>query len=258
MTRSFVRNGMRLLIVVGCVVVGGALLVATLGCATRPIEVKQFGNMHEVLSAGASQAHAKITLSEAMERPHAYAVGALAGLSGEVTIIDGQAWLSRPSGQGLDTDGPTSKTEGEAAFLTVAYVDRWQEASMHGALAGADLERFIADQGRGFGIDVDRPFPFVIEGELSDLQAHVINGICPMKPGVRLTADLQPWRYQLERPVRATIVGFYAPDSVGKLTHPGTAVHAHAVFELDGRAVTAHVERLAVAPGAVLRLPDVD
>lgn len=256
MTASIVRNEMKMFFIVAWYLVGGGMIVAAFGCAARPIEVKQFGNMHEVLSAGAGQAHPRVTLSKAMERPHAYAVGAMAGLDGEVTIVDGQAWLSRPSGQGLDTEGPTSTTAGKAAYLTVAYVDRWKEASMQRAFAGEELERFIADQGRHHGIDVERPFPFVIEGELSDLQAHVINGICPMKPGVRLTADVQPWRYQLERPVRATIVGFYAPDSVGKLTHPGTAIHAHAVIDVDGRPVTAHVERLTVAPGGVLRLPD--
>jgi alpha-acetolactate decarboxylase len=213
--------------------------------------------MHEVLGGGAAKARPVVGLADVVKRPHAYGVGALAGLEGEITIVDGEALVCRPAGAGLHVDGPSATPGDHAAMLTVAHVEQWRETSIPRSLASQELEDFIADAGRRERIDVGKPFPFVIDAKLSDLQAHVINGMCPMKPGAQLSAETQPWRYQLEEPIDATIVGFYAPDSVGKLTHPGTKIHAHVIFESEGRQVTAHVERLAVAGGSVLRLPAV-
>jgi len=228
------------------------------GCAPKSVQVLQYGRMHEVLGGGAEAAHPNVTLADALSQPHAYAVGALAGLAGEITILDGEVWIARPRGTVLHVDGPTTDSADSAAMLTVAHVHRWDEIKIDEALSGDDLERFVADQARGRGLDLKRPFPFLIEGQVTDLQTHVINGACPMKPGVRLASDQQPWRFQLELPDDARIVGFYAANSVGKLTHPGTSVHAHALFKVKGVTVTAHVERVAIAAGATLRLPVIE
>jgi len=53
----------------------------------------------------------------------------------------------------------------------------------------------------------------------------------------------------------ARLVGFYAADSVGKLTHAGTSLHAHALFDFHGVKTTAHVDRVAVAAGVGVYLP---
>jgi len=62
------------------------LLVGLGGCARRAVTVRHYGQMHRVLGGGAPATKADVTLAEAMERPHAYAVGALPGLEGEITI----------------------------------------------------------------------------------------------------------------------------------------------------------------------------
>ncbi len=239
-------------------VAGCAGWLAMCGCVARPIEVRQYGQMHEVLGGAATEAHARIALAEAVSRPHAYAVGALEGLAGEVTIADGEAYVSRAAGAELRAEGPSATPIDKAALLTLAHVSRWREVRIERALAGDELEDFIADSARRQGINVDRPFPFLIDGEVPDLKVHVINGKCPMKPGAQMSETHEPWRHQFDHPTRAAIVGFHATDSAGKLTHPGTRVHAHVTFLLDGRTVTAHVERMAVAGGSVLRLPDPD
>ena len=140
-------------------------------------------------------------------------------------------------------------------MLTVAHVDKWNVFKTDKALDQQGLEKFIAECARLDGLDVEKPFPFVLQGEVTDLQTHVINGACPMRPGAKLTADEQPWRYQSDRPMQAKIVGFYAADAVGKLTHPGTSIHAHALFDYQGITTTAHVERVAVGPVMTLMLP---
>lgn len=232
-----------------------AALAWCAGCAKNHVDVQQFGQMHEVLSGGAENAVAIVNLEDVLSRPNAVGVGALAGLKGEITICDGQAWVAQPSGRTLRVSGPSKNAPDEAAMLTVTYVAQWRDVPIDRALAGAALEDFIVAQAADAGLDASQPFPFEIEGAMTDLKIHVVNGECPMRPGVVLTAAQQPWRYSTNQPTQCTIVGFYAKDAVGRLTHPGTAIHAHALVEADGKKVTGHVERVAVDKGAVLRLP---
>lgn len=234
-----------------------AALSLTLGCAASRTEVMQVGQMHDVLSGGAETAPGIVELDDVLQRPHAYGVGALAGLAGEITIDDGRAWIARPDGGALQIEGPLETSTDQAALLTVAYVDDWQSVRLDRDLAGDALEQFIADQAAAAGLDAGQPFPFVLDGELTDLDIHVINGICPMRPGTRLTADQEPWRLTIDQPTPGRVVGIYAADAVGKLTHAGTAMHAHALVEEDGREVTGHIERLGLASGTELMLPRV-
>jgi hypothetical protein len=59
--------------------------------------------------------------------------------------------------------------------------------------------------------------------------------------------------------IRGRMVGIYASDSVGKLTHPDTSTHVHLIFKDDasGEEATGHVEAAGLAKGAVLKLPRV-
>lgn len=241
----------RLTLTLGCALVLGG----TWGCAQRTVRVRQYGEMHKVLSGGTAAAKPHVTLSEAMKEPHAYGVGALPGLEGEITLLDGNAYIARSHTGGIRVDGPETRPTDSAAMLTVAHVDKWNVFKTNKSLDQQGLEKFIAKCARLDGLDAYKPFPFVLQGEVTDLATHVLNGACPMRAGAKLTADEQPWRYQSDRPMQAKIVGFYAADAVGTLTHPGTSVHAHVLFDYHGVTTTAHVERMAVAPGATLQLP---
>ncbi len=42
------------------------------------------------------------------------------------------------------------------------------------------------------------------------------------------------------------------------MTHHGTSLHMHALIELDGKHVSAHVDHVAMAADATLRLPAAD
>lgn len=234
------------------------LSVLGAGCAGsggRQPEVRQYGRMHDVLSGGADKAVQLVSLADALKKPHACAVGALANLEGEITIVDGSAWVARPAGAGLRIDGPSATSKDGAALLLLSHVAEWDRFTIEKGLAGDALDAFIADKARGAGLDTAQPFAFVIEGSVTDLQLHVLNGMCPMKPGVSLAEGEKPWQHQIGRPQKATVVGFYAADSVGNMTHPGTSIHAHAILDVNGQSVTGHIERISVAAGAVLRIP---
>jgi hypothetical protein len=66
---------------------------------------------------------------------------------------------------------------------------------------------------------------FTVEGDFSRVRLHVINGACPMHARLKkitLSKEQRPFEAELER-VSGTLVGVYAKDAVGKLTHPATS-----------------------------------
>jgi hypothetical protein len=55
--------------------------------------------------------------------------------------------------------------------------------------------------------------------------------------------------------VQGRLVGSFARDAAGVLTHHGSWVHVHAIVDLDP-IFTGHVESTGIAAGAVLRVPE--
>lgn len=218
------------------------------GCAAST-PVTQYGGMREVLQEGNTQP--RISLVEVAQRPGAIGVGALAGLAGEVTVVDGNVWIARSRDGSAIISGPAVVSGDNATLLTVAHVDRWVEVPLPQGGGGAELAKSIAAAARGQGIDTSKPFPFVVDGQLTELEAHVIAGSCPI---ANPEGDA-PWSFTLEKPTAGLLVGFYAEGQDGVMTHHGDKTHTHVVFDQDGRTVTAHADHAAVAPGAVVRVP---
>ena len=229
--------------------------VAAAGCAASMPRIEQYGGMREVLREG--QAQRRIALLDAVARPHAYGVGALENLGGEITIVDGEVWIGRVEAGELRVSGPLPSSGDGAALLILANVNHWSESTMQAAAADAELESALKQIAHERGVDTNRPFPFEIEGQLTALSMHAVNGACPMFDDPRPDGDGAPWRFTLDAPVHGRIVGFFARDSAGEITHHGTMIHAHALLDQDGARLTGHVESVAFAPGAVVRVPAV-
>lgn len=235
--------------------IGSALCVLALlpGCSMDRWDgrIESWGGMRQVMREGHTEA--RIALSDIATKPHAFAVGAVEGLRGEILIDDGRCWVSQVVAEHSAPvrDDPQSF---RATLLVVAYVPVWSESVVTTAVASDELEAFIRDAAKRIGIDITRPFPFVVEGDFRHLSAHVINGYCPMnqKVDVRSTEN-QPVRLD-DVPGSGKLIGIYAEDSAGELTHHGSSMHVHVLME-SSPAMVAHVEGVALAPGAKLRLP---
>lgn len=227
------------------------LFAAGTGCSNRDADVIQYGGMRAVLRDGHTEP--RIDLVEATRQPHAFGVGALENLGGEFTIVDGEVWVARKTGEDVTVSGPAVIATDRATLLTLSHVPRWNHVELIKPEGGIGLETFIEKCARAQGIDTSKPFPFVIRGEMTKLESHVIAGSCPLsgKEG-----GIAPWRLSITNPVRATLVGVFASDQAGIMTHHGSSVHMHVVMPLDGRTITAHVEEVTVGAGSILQLPD--
>lgn len=220
------------------------------GCSGGPV-VSHVGEMRSVLREGQTQP--RIDLAEFIRRPHGYAVGAMAGLDGEVTVADGDVWITRVAGGEPGTTGPRPRAGDRATLLIGAHVPSWRAVPLPAA-GGKELEAAIAKAAAGSGIDIRRPFPFRIEGDFSALDLHVVNGFCPHAEENAVARD-QSWTMTGPPPARVSIVGFYADNSEGVLTHHGSSIHAHALVDTQRGVLTGHVDAMAVKQGASLLLP---
>jgi hypothetical protein len=109
------------------------------------------------------------------------------------------------------------------------------------------------------GIDVSKPFMFVVEGEFKDVRLHVINGACPIHARMKkhgIEKRKEPFELEVKT-ANGTLVGVYAADSAGKLTHPTTRTHTHLIYidEKTGEHLTGHIEQVGLAKDAILKLP---
>lgn len=218
-------------------------------------EFVRYGGMHETI--GQKQHHGRVGLAEIVKRPHFYGVGALEGLRGEITIQDSAAIVT-----GVTPDGrlqPLAPADLQATLLVGRSIEEWTNVTLTEAVSHVEFDEIIATTAARMGINTAVPFMFVVDGEFTDVRLHVINGACPVHARMKkLTLDQNERPYELEAErLTGTLVGVYAADAVGKLTHPATSTHVHLVYEdrETGQIVTGHLERVGLAVGAVVKLP---
>ena len=236
-------------------------LLATASCiASIPSEqheplpprgVHTWGTMREVLREGRTQT--RVALPDLLG-PHTVAVGALTDLAGEITVIDGRPILSwRVSEDDVEVaDGVETwhglGAHGNATLLVAAEVPAWNEHVLAEPVETLTaLEESVRTLAAASGLDT--PLPFRVEGTATEVRLHVLDGACPMA-----TPDgPKPVRFA-GRDEAVSLVGFFADDAAGTLTHHGRASHAHGV--LRSNLFAGHLDEVRLAPGARLFLPD--
>jgi alpha-acetolactate decarboxylase len=225
------------------------------GCASPRWDglVESWGGMRQVMREG--QTESRVSMPQVLAKPHAFGVGAVEGLQGEIVIDDGRCWIGDVVAEvgGSVLRVREDQQSPRATLLVVAYVPAWSDKTIERALASDEIETYVREAAQRAGIDATQPFPFVIEGEFRDLAAHVINGYCPMNEHPDgASAVNQPIRLERES-VHGKLIGIYAENSAGELTHHGSSMHVHVLT--DSPRAVAHVERVALAPSARLRMP---
>jgi hypothetical protein len=198
--------------------------------------------MHE------GRTESRVAIAPLLATPHLYAVGAVTGMRGEVTVIDSAASLSL----GERDAGRASAAVGDegATLLVASTVAEWRHVAIAEDIQFADLDRRIEEYAAAAGIDVEKPFPFLIEGPVADVRWHVLKG--PPNPsaphdhsGNAITGE--------QAAMTATVVGFFSKHDHGVFTHMGQNVHAHVVNASLGLA--AHADLLSIGASSVLSLP---
>lgn len=207
-------------------------------------ETKRWGSVVEVNRDGRTEG--RVRVHDAVKGPTTIGIGALEGLGGELTIVDGATWTSRVERGGRVSTLHGAALEDRATFLVTADVDEWVEIPVPFEI---DL-RELADLA-GFRDAEWTAMPFVVKGRLRALRSHVVNGACPLRADTR--PENAPARRDYEG-IYGTLVGFLTRDVSGTISHPNDPSHVHVVGGGDD-SFTAHVEDVRVGAGSILRVP---
>jgi acetolactate decarboxylase len=210
--------------------------------------VRWVGEMHKAVHEG--DTGGKVALASLLATPHLFAIGPVAGLRGEITVIDGA-----PSIGLVGEEGPlvSARAEVDAAFLVWAREPRWVRLVIPESIrTEQDIETFVPQAAKEAGLTSDEPLPFRIEGRADRVDLHVIWQDKDTPPGKEAHEKAKVPAVILGASV--AIVGFWSPSHRGVFTPAFSDIHMHVVSG-DGRS-TGHVESMRLAPGAVLMLPD--
>ncbi len=232
--------------------------------ASLPLDFIHFGNFTRMVESGHSGG--QVRLADLPQRKGDWGLGATAGLKGEMVQIDGRLLVS----PGSDAQGRVqAPQQGEEAVLFAgARVAAWTDVTVPSDMSQAQLGSFVREQATARGLSLEQPFVFRVEGRFPHLMWHVVTGEPSaggqgpqgghrghgaMMAGGHV--NQQSGMKVFHAPgATGALVGVYSGAGLeGVVSHAGERFHLHYV---DSTAtVSGHVDRYAVAAGAVLKLP---
>lgn len=216
--------------------------------------VRWFGALHEIMAEG--KLDARVRIADAAAARHTFGVGALSGLRGEVTILDGVAWIAQSRGDGTVSvsDVLARDTDESAALLVVGDVPSWRDVTVHEDVPFERLDAYLAQQLEAQGFSLRSPVPMLVTGPLADVRWHVVDG-SKLGAGADHSAHLRSGATGViaAGSPGVTLVGFFSREHAGVFTHMGSSSHLHVVAAAP--AISAHVDGVVLLEGARLRLP---
>ena len=255
MHRKTMATGFVAMAVLGSLLTAYAAIVG----AKKEGLVEYVGAQKEIFKTG--KAASVVTLEDLADRKVLYAIGPIDGLDGEITIFDSKPYITQVRGTDYTLD---TSFRHEAFFLVWTEQANWIDVPLPAAVKGyIDLQNFVKEQAHKAGIDVSKPFPFILAGTPVEIKWHINVDRTEGKP---ITKELfvrskAPFVTKNE-PV--DIIGFYSDHHVGVFlaeyapaikegSGMKNAIHIHLVSKTSKAA--GHIDDILFGDGMVLRLP---
>jgi acetolactate decarboxylase len=255
MNRRTVLMGIAIMIALGSLITAYAAIMG----AKKEGMVEYVGAQKDIFKTG--KAASVVSLEDLADKKGLYAMGPVEGLDGEITIFDSKPYITKVRGNDYTLD----KTFNHGAFFLVwTEQANWIDVPVPPTVKGyLDLQRFVKEQAQKAGIDVTKPFPFLLAGAPAEIKWHINVDRTEGKP---ITKELflkskEPYVTKNE-PV--DIVGFYSDHHAGVFLNQfspaikegsGTEnmIHIHLISK-TGKAA-GHIDDITFGDGMVLRLP---
>jgi len=211
-------------------------------------QVHTVSEMRKVMMGHDLDAHLRW---DTIARPHLFGISPLGRISGEITILDGQIFVST-----VGENGQVQIREDwdvEAPFGVYAHVPAWERfewevnTSSESELQAA-LEQFMEAQ----GYDLSKPLPFRLQGTFDRIDYHIISKPADESEHSHELHNEAKKHFSLES-IAGELLGFYSQHHEGVFTHRGSFVHIH--FIDDERKNMGHLEDVVITLKVVLLLP---
>jgi len=225
------------------------LLVSSCQNAEKKVkgfEVKHSGALKTIMSGNIQSV---INLDSLSNKNHFYALGAMENLKGEIQIFN-----SKPSNSFVvDSSMQINDSYNlKAALLVYAEVEEWDATEISNMTTKSDLEKTIFETAKSKGINIGKPFPFLLEGTVASIDWHVIN----WKEGDTIHNHIKHQQSGLNGGLKnrsVKIIGFYSTKHKAVFTHHTTNMHLH--FKTDDGAIAGHIDDLQLENEVTLKLP---
>jgi alpha-acetolactate decarboxylase len=132
-----------------------------------------------------------------------------------------------------------------------AEVDEWESFQIENITTKSDLEEKVFETAKSQGVNIEKPFPFLLEGTAALLDWHVIN----WKEDDTIHNHKKHTESGLNGTLRNTeveIIGFYSTKHKAVFTHHTTNMHMH--FKTDDNSVAGHIDDIRIS-SLTLSLP---
>jgi alpha-acetolactate decarboxylase len=216
-----------------------------------PFDVAVYGNFKHMMHTG--DYSPKVKLGDVPVGDGVFAVGALSGLRGEITVINGKFYISlgSPTSSRLMQDEVNNE---EASLLVAAKVTQWKKIIVPKDMTQADFEAFVIESAKKDGLDISKPFPFVLNGDISDYKVHVLAAPNPDGAGHGSKGAGAIQYNSSGNSIKGQLVGFYSGSELsGVISHPGELFHVHMVDAKE--TISAHVDSYGTLQQSVLLIP---
>lgn len=149
-----------------------------------------------------------------------YGLGPLSGMSGEILIIDGRPYVSKLNRSGVNRVRMTY--DAKSPYFVYTHVRGWQEAELpkDSILNNQNLGLHLEHLAKKQGIDVEKPFPFMLKGQFKKLSYHI--SYMPKKNSK--SKKPLPEQSKTVTDVDVIIVGFFSKHHQNIFTPPGSHV----------------------------------
>ena len=216
---------------------------------SNKFRVEYYGALKNMMHKG--DISAKVDMEGFENSKHFYALGALENLKGEVQIFDSKPFNTMVVDSTLSFDNSFSK---KATLLVYASIDKWKSINIPDNIVTYEqLESYVEQSAKENQIQIDEPFPFLIEGTPKSFDWHVINwkdGDIEHSHDKHISSGLNGTieNRQVE------MLGFYSDSHHAIFTHHTTNMHIH-VKTVDNK-IAGHVDGLILGQRMILKLPD--
>jgi acetolactate decarboxylase len=217
--------------------------------AAYPFDFKAYGEFSKMIQQRSYLA--AVALKDVTDGSATDAVGAVSGLRGEISMIEGKLIVSYGADCGAACPAAASET---ATLLAIASARTWRPVPIGKDIDAKAVENFIREQAKANGLDETKPFPFRINGAITNFVMHVNAAPNPRFKGHGSFDEMAVTGLAKGPRLAGYVVGFYAPPALqGVITHMGEYLHSHFVDEQ--RTATAHLDSFGIAAGSTLMLP---
>lgn len=209
-------------------------------------DIHIFGTLKGIMGG---KLESNFDLMDLSNKKNVYALGAEQNLKGEIQVFNSKSMFSSVADSRVRID---SSFNHKASLLVYAEVPEWDTVNLPAFESLSRLELEIYRLAESKGIDVDEPFPFMLEGMIDSISWHVIDWNENDKVHTHEKHKASGQNGILNHKL-VQVLGFYSKNHKGVFTHHSRDSHMH-FHALDG-SLAGHVDEISTVGNLYLKLP---